>query len=89
LSVEILHDGETKWQQGTNLPYPIAATSSVTDPLGGVFLVGGTAANTRSNKIYRLRNAKSTQWEIFPYSLKTGRGWLLAFTVPDWVSNCQ
>jgi len=89
-SVEILRDGESTWQQGPNLPYPLAVAASVTDPLGSVLIIGGEVSNSlRSTKIYRLRNAKSTQWELFPYSLKTGRGWLLAFTVPEWVTNCQ
>jgi len=88
-TVEILHDGDGMWQSGPSLPHPVSSSSSVTDPFGSVFLIGGEFGNIRLTKIYRLRNAKSTQWELFPYSLKTGRNWLVSFSVPDWVSKCQ
>jgi len=89
-SVEILPDGGTSWQPGPSLPLSIAGSTSVTDPLGSVFLIGGHDLQFNYlGSIYKLQNSKSTQWELFPYTLKTPRGWLAGFSIPDWMTSCQ
>ncbi len=88
-SVEVLDDNDSSWKPGPSLPLELAAMALVTDPFGSVFLIGGhDKTSALSALVLRLRNSKARQWEVFPYTLKTKRGWPFAISVPDWIFDC-
>ncbi len=79
-----------KWKYGPPLLAVIKGAALVEDPKGGIILIGGieVLANTVTNKMYRLRHAKSL-WEVMPQTLKSARYKPVAFPVPDSMTSCS
>ena len=83
-SVEILDDGADEWRTGPELPIPIAGSTMVKHPDGGVVLIGGSSNGTYLHTLYYLPHAgKSAQWEQLPQKLRTGRDYHAVALVPD------
>jgi len=73
------------------LPFSIGAASMVSDPVGGVILIGGSFYHD-SNPRPLLLNLKhvgsQATWEMMKQSLKTPRFWHLAFLIPNELTDC-
>lgn len=90
--VDILDYGSNAWRLGTPLPVGIYGGASITDPLGGFIVAGGSTefSFALTSKIYRLRNAlPDTKWELLPISLDGPRGNLFATPIPDSLVTCK
>ena len=86
-STEILDDGSDQWRPGPELPYGISGAALISDPSGGVVLIGGSPY---LKTILRLSHAGlEAEWELLPKKLKTGRQHHVAFLVPDDVVDCN
>lgn len=84
--VEIL--SENGWQSGPTFPqHGAIGAVAITDPLGGVIVIGGDSLIGRLNKLYRLAHAEA-KWELLPQTLSIARAYHVAFLIPDELANC-
>ncbi len=88
-SVEVLDDVTGTWRIGPSLPITITGASMIQDNKGGVILIGGYSFQILKslNTLYRLPHA-AAQWELMPQRLRSTRTFLIAFLIPDNITNC-
>ena len=73
--------------QGPELPYRIMYSTLVTNPAGGVILIGGESeSNGYLNTLWYLPHDQAT-WQLLPQELAIGRHYHLAFFVPDEIAQ--
>ena len=86
-SVEILDEGSSKWQTGSELPIGIMWSQMVEHQNGGVVLIGGLG---NLDSLYQLpHGGQDAVWTKMEQKMNTGRNSHTAFMVPDNNVDCS
>ncbi len=90
-SVEILDEGSSKWQTGSELPFAIYGSQMVEDQNGGVVLIGGESSDgEKLDTLYNLpHGGLDAVWTKMEQKMKTGRSSHTAILVPDNIVDCS
>jgi hypothetical protein len=75
------------WVMGPSLPYSLTKSSMV-EHQGGVILVGGESAESKSRQLYQLSSPNGT-WVEMRQTLKAPRSDFVAFLIPDELAVCN